>query len=401
MADSIDVTRLQEATWCRMPGLTREQAVALERLGMELSAADKDTNEATSLIQCRYTTSGVWEVRVSDAIGLVGAGSESWPVDPKIAPTHLLYLFQRADVLPRTSSVAAEMASGKTLWHLIYEWFLQSTEVLVRSDLAMGYSTEVNELPYVRGTVDTLNLSRGLLRGHTRLRCSYEEFTPNISINRVLKAALLFGLASGTMEYDAARRTRRLLARFSEVGIVSQNDLRTGIDRHTSRYRDSLMLALHILRGVRRELSVGSTRAWCFLWRTPKAVEDGIRHILHDGVGGISPVNNESKYYAPLSFKPDLTFGGLAIGDVKYSLDNGGWRRDDVYQLLAFSVAHSCDRALLVNFCTAPPQKASASVAGTLLERLSWRLDLPPHQAGELLVEQTRTWLTSVDSSLA
>ena len=63
-------------------------------------ATDSETGETTSLIQCRFTTSGVWEVRVAEAIGLVGVDSESWPVDPKIAPEHLFYLLQRAHVLP-------------------------------------------------------------------------------------------------------------------------------------------------------------------------------------------------------------------------------------------------------------------------------------------------------------
>ena len=399
MAESIDVTRLRESTWCPVQGLTEEQACAFEALGQELSATDSETGETTSLIQCRYTTSGVWEVRVADAIGLVGAGSQSWSVDPKIAPEHLFYLFQRANILPRTSSQTAEMASGKSLWHLIYDWFVRSTEALVRADLAKGYTSEVRQLPYIRGTVDTVSLSRGVLRGHTRVRCSYEEFSPDIPINRVLKSALLFGLGSGTLSFDAAMRSRRLLARFSDVGTASSSDLRVGIDRHTARYRDPLLLALHILRGLLRELSVGTMRAWCFLWRTPDAAEAGIREVLREGVSDITNVGKESKYYAPLSFTPDLTFGNIAIGDIKYSLDGGSWRRADVYQLLAFAVTHQCSRALLVNFYANTPPGVSVQVAGTGLERLCWRVDRPPNQAAELLVEHVKTWLASAPPS--
>src|SRR3954462_4015633 len=104
MAQSIDVTRLRESTWCAIEGLTREQARALEALGEELSATDGETGEKTSLIQCRFTTSGKWEVRVAEAIGLIGVGSESWPVDPKIPLEHLLFLLQRGHVLPATST---------------------------------------------------------------------------------------------------------------------------------------------------------------------------------------------------------------------------------------------------------------------------------------------------------
>ena len=331
---------------------------------------------------------------MAEAIGLVGVGSKSWPVDPKIQPEHLFYLLQRGHVLPSTSTQTAEMASGKSLWHLLYDWFLRSTETLLRADLAKGYTSEVRELPYIRGTVDTLSLSRGLLRGHPRVRCSYEEFSADIPINRVLKSALLFGLGSGTLQSEAARRTRRLLARFSDVAESSLADLRTGVDRHTSRYRDPLLLALHILRGLQRELSVGTTRAWCFLWRTPDAVEAGIREVLRTGLSEVTTVGKEPKYYTPLNFMPDLKFGNEAIGDVKYSLDEGKWRRSDVYQLLAFAVAHQCSRALLVNFHPSTPQEASVQVAGTALQRLCWQLDLPPEQAAEHLVEQVKSWLS-------
>jgi len=394
MAKSSGVTRLQESAWYPLHRLTQPQARTLEALGEELSAADSETGETTSLIKCRFTTSGVWEVRVADAIGLIGVDSDSWPVDPKIAPEHLFYLLQRANVLPSTSTRTAEMASGKSLWHLLYDWFLQSTETLIRADLAKGYTSEVQELSYVRGTVDTLGLSRGLLRGHPRVRCSYEEFSADIPINRVLKSALLFGLGSGTLLPEAAGRTRRLLARFSYVGMLSPGDLRVAIDRHTARYRDPLLLALHILRGRQRELSVGTTRAWCFLWRTPAAVEAGIRQVLGEGLREVTTVGNEPTYYAPLSFRPDLTFGNRAIGDVKYSLDAGMWRRSDVYQLLAFAVAHQCSRALLVNFHPSVPEDASVQVAGTALRRLCWQLNLPPEQAAERLVEQVKSWLS-------
>lgn len=401
MAESSELEPIRESTWCPVPGLKPEEARTLEALGVELSATDSETGETTSLIQCRYTTSGVWEIRVADAIGLIGVGSRTWPVDPKIDRVHLFYLLQRANVLPRSSSQLAEMAPGKSLWHLIYDWFLGCTETLLRADLTKGYSTEIRELPYIRGTLDTLSLSRGLLRGHTRVRCSYEEFTADIAVNRVLKSALLFGLGSGTLQFDAARRSRRILARFSEVEAATPSDLRVGIDRHTSRYREPLLLAHHILRGLLREISVGTTRAWCFLWRTPDAVEAGIRDVLREGLRDVTTVEKETKYYAPLSFTPDLAIGDMAVGDVKYTLDGSKWRRDDVYQLLAFAEAHQRSRALLVNFHPSVPQELSAQVATISLQRHCWRLDLPPEEAGDELVKEVKAWLSSASDPVA
>jgi hypothetical protein len=119
-----------------------------------------------------------------------------------------------------------------------------------------------------------------------------------------------------------------------------------------------------------------------------------MRKVLRDGLNEVTTVGKESKHYPPLSFTPDLVFGDDAVGDVKYSLDVGAWRRPDVYQMLAFAVAHQCSRALLVNFSPCGLPEASVQVAGTTLLRLCWQLDCPPQQAGELLVEQVRTGLS-------
>ena len=400
MAEPAGLTPLQESVWCAIPGLTTQQALTLETLGKELSAKEPPIEEGedgqtASLIQCRSTTAGTWEVRVAEAVGLIGVGSKSWTVNPKIPLPHLFYLLGRSHVLPSSSAQLAEMASDKneSLWQVIFDWFLRSTESLLRGDLARGYVLKVDDLAYIRGSIDTLALSRGLLRGHTQARCTYEEFSIDIPINRVLKSALARGLSSGALEPVAALRARRLLARFSGVADASARDLHAKTERNTFRYRDSLMLAIHILRGDLRELSLGTTRAWCFLWRTPAAVEKSIREVLHDGLGAGVTVTKESRYFAPLAFTPDLKFGAVAVGDVKYAIDAGKWRRGDVYQLLAFSVSHHCSHALLVNFHPGMSPEISADVAGTKLKRICWEFDRPPEEAAELLVGRVRCWL--------
>lgn len=399
MAEPEVLTRLRESTWSSVPGLTHLQARALEALGEELSATDEDSGERTSLIQVRFTSSGLGQVRVAEAIGLVGVGPKSWTVDPKIPADHLFYLLQRAQVLPATSTQSAELASGKHLWHLLYDWFLTSCEAVVRADLAKGYTRTKSELPFVRGSLDAVSMTRSFLRGRPQAVCTFEDFTADIALNRMLKSALLHGIRTGALGKDAARRTRRLLARFSEVSTASAQDFRVTLDRPTRRYRDALPLARHILEGKLRELQVGDARAWCFLWRTPEAVEAGIRNVLADGLKDVVAVARTSRTFSPLQFTPDLTFKGFGVGDVKYSLDKGSWRRADVYQLLAFATAHECSNALLVNFDPKKPPSAKVDVAGTVLDRVSWQLSETPAGAAERLVEDVRLWVSSTGTT--
>lgn len=390
------MNRLVESQWCPIPDLVREEAQALEALGRELSASDDETGEDTSLIQCRYTTKGQWEVRVAEAVGLIGVGERSWPVMPKIPEAHLLHLLQRADVLPAVSTLSASMASGRSFWDLLFDWFLGQTEALLRRDLHKGYRVLTERLPYLRGTVGVLDLSRGLLQGRTRVDCTHEEFTADVALNRVIKTALHHGLTSGTLPPEQARRTRRLLARFTEVSTADGADLRVTTDRSTARYRDALRLAKLILARRHLTLSIGETRVWCFLWRTPDAVEAGVRRTLHDGLGQLGPVTKTRRNYPPLSFTPDLSVADRAVGDVKYSMDQGTWRRSDVYQLLAFAKAFERDAGLLVNFSSEEVSPQSVAVATTRLHKVSWPLTLSPEEAGNSVIQAVSDWLSSL-----
>jgi 5-methylcytosine-specific restriction enzyme subunit McrC len=339
----------------------------------------------------------------------VGVGTRSWPVHPKIDLDHFIYLLQSCRELPKnfmpksSTETKGAMGSGTTLWELVYDWFLTATESLIRGDLAKGYQRETNTLPFVRGSIDVLALSRGLLQGRTSVQATYDEFTVDIPVNRILKSALLRGLRSNKLGTESARRTRRLLARFSAVSEASHRDKSFVLERNTYRYSDAITLALQILRTDVLKISLGSTQAWCFLWRTPLAVESAIRSVLQAGLCDVAQVSSASRRCQPsLDFNPDLRFRGitdtettLAVGDIKYSLVKELWRRSDVNQLLAFTVAFECNRALLINFHYSGPVQASAEVAGTQLERFSWRLDRTPEEAGQLLVHQVRNWLSA------
>jgi 5-methylcytosine-specific restriction endonuclease McrBC regulatory subunit McrC len=393
------VTQLLESAWVDVLDLTTAEAQALEGLGQELSAAmavEKTEDAQPSVIECRRGVAGIWQVCVNECVGVVGTGERSWVVAPKIPMPHLAHLMQMGGTLPRTSGLPAGLSEGRDLWRLLYEWFLGRTEQVVRQDLAKGYVPQTSKMAFVRGSVDVLTVARGMLRGQTNVVCTYEDYRTDIPVNRILKSSLGLGLRSGLLNDVTARRTRRLLARFEQVSEASGDDLRVRIDRHTQKYAIAVQLGCHILRGSHREMNIGGRRAWCFLWRTPDAVEEGIRACVREALAGMATVVKTPRNHGPLTFNADLVIGADAVGDVKYSLDTKAWRRADVNQLLAFAVAYQRRRTLLVNFADATAQPKQTSVATVDITRLTWDTSRSVEGAAAQLAEDVRGWHTSV-----
>lgn len=389
------MTTLQESRWVDVPELTAQQALALEALGQQLAvgqAAVDDEGNNPSLVQCRKSTAGVWQVKVKECIGVLGCQGKSWVVEPKIPMPHLLHFLSLGGTLPRNAPVPVALAQGDNFWRLLFGWLLDQVESLVRRDLQKGYVPTEDSLPYLRGTLNQLQLARGLLRGSTTMLCRFEEFSTDIPPNRLLKSALLMGLRAGILDEQLARRTRRLLSRFDTVSEAARADLRTQVSRETSSYRDAVHLAKHLLRGIHRELAEGSENAWCFLWPTPGAVEEGLREVVRSELDALCSVTKTSVKHGELTFNPDLVVGELTIGDIKYSLDTGGWRRDDIEQLLAFAVAFNRDEALLLNLSQGHLITKYAQVHAVTLARLSWNIVEPVAAAEQSFRELLRAW---------
>lgn len=172
------------------------------------------------------------------------------------------------------------------------------------------------------------------------------------------------------------------------------------LNRETKSYSDAVLLARHLLRNIHRELSGGVEKAWCFLWPTPNAVEAGLREIVRDELEGLFGVTKTPVKHGALSFNPDLVIGDFAVGDVKYSLDTGSWRRSDVNQLLSFSAAFDRTETLLLNFSPVALQPEQAQVRRVRLTRLAWAVDVPVTAAESEFRAALRTWLSTCSSSI-
>ena len=179
----------------------------------------------------------------------------------------------------------------------------------------------------------------------------YDEFTDDILLNRLVKAAAdrlgRLGLRSPKARSGIAWVAESL----SDVSLVAfprgaVPDVR--FDRLNEHYRSVATLARLILRHGAFEASRGKVRASGFLMNMNQVFEEFVTVALREALGvservfgkhGIGSLDMEGH----LDLRPDLVWRDGSrctfVGDVKYKRVDGGVPNADLYQLLAYTTA--------------------------------------------------------------
>ena len=82
-------------------------------------------------------------------------------------------------------------SSKGDVWELLIRSFLNETEKIISKGLKKGYKEVREEIKYVKGNINLLQTTRNLMRGNILIDTNFEEFTEDVNINRILKAAAL------------------------------------------------------------------------------------------------------------------------------------------------------------------------------------------------------------------
>lgn len=386
------------------------QAASLQALGKRLAgksdwwgAAKTAGHDASAISVSRTGTPGQWTLRVNDAIGVLSVGGRTMPVLPKIPESHALELLSLAGAIPRMDSLAAPAATGPSLFDLLSRWFVLSVETVLRRDLMRDYQTHREELTHVRGRISIKETTTAITLGRPRVTCEYDELDRDNSMNRVLLAALRLVSRAPLAATTIRSKARRASARFDEVSDLRHGDLRVTVTPSTAYYRDSLALAKTLLRGAHRTLDEGGEVAWAFLIRTPEAVEAGIRIVLQDALSPTFKVEKRGLALLPSTktLNPDLVFGNVAVGDVKYKLQRTDWDTGDLYQAVAFATGFRVEEAAIITFSKGQAGHAPLQVGDVRLSNFCWPADssLLPQAAARHLVAEVRQWLSKIQAS--
>ena len=359
--------------------LTAEEAEQLNKVGRRLVGAawwgQREPEEETvrSVVSCQPGANG-WDVTAEHVVGAIGLGDRTLLVQPKIPVGHLMYLFGWAGALPRLDDARVEIDEDADFIAAIAAWFISATHRLVRLSLRRDYHEVEDATTALQGQLLPQETALAFYSGRPRLVCRFDDFVFDNPPNRVLKEALhRVSLIAGLSD-ETRRQARGLVAEMPPVGECTPNDLRYRPDRNAQRYAEPLALARQLIAGTGRRPRKGAEASAGFLVPTPTNVEAGIRNLLHERLPPeLGPRKRRWTLEGGVTLEPDLEFGkGVAVGDVKYRLYSGKWRREEVFQLTTYAAAAKSSRALLIGFSKQELPAADLVVGNHRLRLVTW-----------------------------
>ena len=321
---------------------------------------------------------GTYSLKPGSTVGAVEIGDLSVLVRPKIGIPRLLSLscyamgvfksqekrqfdFEEEQALPDTLALALAAAARRAF----------------SRGLLHGYRTEEEALHTVRGRIrfaDQIRLRFGI---PLPIEVRYDEFTDDITENRLVKAAVA-RLGGMRLRSQQARRNlgwiAAMLENVSPVEFPPKEVPEVAFDRLNEHYHGVVGLSRLILRHSMFESERGTVRATGFLMDMNTLFQEFVTVALREALGvservflesNIDTLDDEGKIH----LRPDLTWwqGGkcLFVGDAKYKgIENDSVPNSDLYQLLAYITALDLPGGLLI-YAEGKPETATYSVRNT------------------------------------
>lgn len=337
------------------------------RCGVELTPTEADALRATVPDLTVSPTSGMpglYDVRPGSTIGVIDIGSLSVDIQPKIPIERVMFLLSyRLDPRAWRTSVTS-FATADSLVEAIVPAFVAQVRAATARGLLHGYQSKDEALPSVRGRIRFGDQLRIRLGDRLPVEVTYDEFTSDIEVNRILRAAV-HRLRRFRVRSEESRRSLRALdGLLADVSLVSygRGSLpRVNWTRLNRHYRPAVDLALLILRTCSIEASRGTIQANSLLLDMNAVFEDFVVSALREALER-SPsqlvqhgagVGLSLDAAGKIRLRPDISWweDGTCrfIGDVKYKrVRVSGVTHPDLYQLHAYVSATSLPAGLLI-----------------------------------------------------
>jgi 5-methylcytosine-specific restriction enzyme subunit McrC len=364
---------------------------------------DYDEDLGSKVLDVRSLRNGKTEVKVLDAIGAIDLPGSVIIVHPKIPIPHFNYIASAALSLPRMYTGNFGLQQGTHFLELICAWAIDSIEAILRDGLVRDYKETRAPIQTVRGRVHVASTFLNIARGNLAIDSTFEEYSVDTALNRVLKNALDFIAKNPAISDLLKKRAKRNLLQFSSVGPLRKADLKAVPQRNSSHYADALHFANQVVMKKGIELGIGESRARSFLYKTPLLIEEGIRTIIKTGLAPVEVVkpkrvNLTSSTGRNVSANPDIGISEkpLLVGDIKYKIQTEHWRRPDLAQSVFFAVAYEAPKSLIIDFENEKSKpNGDLQVSNILVSAIGWDAssEANPEVSAQKLIEDVRTWL--------
>ena len=313
-------------------------------------------------IQPVMGTENTYTLTPGSTVGALEIGDLSILIRPKIGIPQLLSLacyamgvfrsqeerpfdFEEAAALPDTLALALHAAARRAF----------------SRGLLHGYRTEEEALHTVRGRIRFDEQIRRRYGIPLPVEVRYDEFTDDITENRLVKAAAMRLGGTRLRSQDARKGLGWIAAMLENVSPVEfpPNDVpQVTFGRLNEHYRHAVGLSQLILQHSAFESDRGSIRAAGFLMDMNQVFQEFVTVALREALRAsdrvfleknIDTLDEEDK----VNLRPDLTWWHgtdcLFVGDAKYKrVKVEGVPNADLYQLLAYVTALNLPGGLLI-----------------------------------------------------
>lgn len=332
---------------------------AWSSLSCKLTHAEAGAIGATGLVEVvAEPAPECWRLVGNSRVGVAVGPTWELRVRPRLAVSQLLFLLGYATDPNGWRDERAFFERAEDLFEAIAHGFAWQALRLAEQGLTRGYRQVEERLPTVRGRIRFADqIAHSALPLPVEL--SYDEFTPDIRENRILKSATMALLRMPRVAPLARRRLLKLRSALDPVSLEPRPQEATlpPFTRLNERYRPALRLAQLILRASSLGGDRGSFAATAFVFDMNKVFEEFVTASLREA---LRPKGGEVKAQrfstldekGRVAIRPDLTWlvGGRAraVIDAKHKALGSGPRAEDAYQVLAYCTALGLSRGYLV-----------------------------------------------------
>ncbi|AOF88325.1 restriction endonuclease [Sinorhizobium sp. RAC02] len=352
--------------------------------------ADRIAAVASASPLARRGKAGVLEhgrkaLRARGVVGVVAAGGCALEILPKIdtpgeegreaigtVRRRLVHMLAVAlDLKIEAGQVTALHWQEETLLEILIRLFTTKLIDSIRQGMPRRYLQHQDDLPVLRGRLDAKRQFTTLAAAPSLVACRYDELTADITLNQIMKAAVL-RLSRIARTSDNLTRLRELSFAYADISDLPVSALRWDdvvLDRTNSRWRELLNLARLLLGDRFQTTSSGGADGFSLLFEMNVLFEEYVARMLKRGLVGteLRVVSQGGRLYCLqtedqhglFQTRPDILIkrgnGVIQVIDTKWKriaslLDDPkqGVSQGDIYQMMAYGELYQSDALMLL-----------------------------------------------------
>lgn len=331
---------------------------------VRLSAEERDALRRVGGVTVEPTpgTSDHYDVTPASRIGALTIGSLAVEIRPKVTIDRVLFLLSYAIDPASCQATGFDFDQEESLLEAIVPGFIRQVEAAIRPGLLQGYRTEEEALTTVRGRIRIDDQVRKRYGVAPPVEVRFDEFTEDIEVNRLIKAAVVQLHALRIRSTGVKQALRGLDFALAPISAVRYEKVALPVitwTRLNQRYRPAVELAKLILRSTSFEFRHGGVRSSGFLVDMNQVFEDFAVVALRESLGLDARVFPQGDGRLRLdearsvTLRPDISWWVEGrcqfVGDLKYKqVAQAGVMHPDLYQLLSYVVAADLPAGMLI-----------------------------------------------------